>query len=150
MIFGYDIFVYESMYKHHRHFKCMQFFLFLKQNRALRTGQIEKIFVPFVTFTLSFCKMISVTWYLEIKYLCIWVKKHHIFFLYIELFFALKKQYEIKEMTNKCRFVPFVTLILSFCTMISVNCYLVVRRLSKGVTKHNKHFIYIPFIFLFI
>ena len=147
MIFGYDIFVYESMNKHHRHFKWMQFFLFLRQNRALRTGQIEKIFVPFATFTLSFCRMISVTWYLEVKYLCMWVKKHHICFLYRERFFTLKKQYEINETTNKCTFVPFVTLIISFCEMISVKWYLEVRRLSRGVTKQHKHFRYIPLFF---
>ena len=79
-----------------------------------------------------------------------WVKKHHICFLYIEVFFALKRQNEIKETTNKCTFVPFVTLILSFCEMISVNWYFEVRRLSRGVTKHHKHFRYIPLFFAYI
>ena len=86
-------------------------------------------------------------WYLEVKYLCMWVKKHHICFLYIEGFFALKKQNEIKETTNKCTFVPFVTLIISFCEMISVNWYFDVRRLSRGVTKYHKHFRYTPLFF---
>ena len=79
-----------------------------------------------------------------------WVKKHHIFFFIYRTFFALKKQYKIKETTNKSTFVPFVTLIISFCKLMCMNWYLVVRRLSRGVTKHHKHFRYMPFFFAYI